>query len=54
MGSNCFRRLGSLPALGQLGTAAPRFFSGSGINNFDLALMKSQRLTESNRLEIRA
>ena len=43
----------SLPALGKLGTAAPRFFYGPGINNFDLALLKGLALTESKRLEFR-
>ena len=44
----------SLPALGQMGTAARRFFSGPGIENFDLALLKHLRLTESKSLEFRA
>jgi len=43
----------SLPALGQLGTAAPRFFSGPGIENFDMALLKNLRLTESKSLQFR-
>jgi hypothetical protein len=37
----------SLPALGQLGTASRRFFYGPGIDNFDLAILKDVRLTES-------
>jgi hypothetical protein len=44
----------SLPALGQLGTAARRFFYGPGIENFDMALLKTLHLTESKRLEFRA
>ena len=43
----------SLPALGQLGTAAPRYFYGPGINNFDLALLKNLRFSESKWLELR-
>ena len=43
----------TLPALGQLGTASRRFLYGPGINNFDLALIKSVRLTESKSLEFR-
>jgi hypothetical protein len=44
----------SLPALGQMGTAARRIFYGPGIANFDLALLKSVRLTESKSLQFRA
>jgi hypothetical protein len=43
----------SLPALGQLGTAARRFFYGPGIENFDAALHKNVRLSESRSLEFR-
>jgi hypothetical protein len=43
----------SLPPLGARGTSARRFFYGPGINNFDLALMKDVRLSESKRLEFR-
>jgi hypothetical protein len=43
----------SLPALGQIGTASARFFSGPGISNFDMALLKDLPLTEGNRLELR-
>lgn len=43
----------STSALGQPGTADRRFFFGPGINNFDLALLKNLRLTESKTLEIR-
>ncbi len=47
------RALFSLPALGQLGTASPRFFSGPGLNNFDLALLKDLPLSEGKRVEFR-
>jgi len=43
----------SLPPLGQMGTAARRFFSGPGMANFDIALQKSLRLTESKSLQFR-
>ena len=43
----------SLPALGQLGTAAPRFFYSPGINNFNLALLKNLFFTESKWLQFR-
>jgi len=43
----------SIPALGKPGTADRRFFYGPGINNFDLALLKDLRLSESKTLEIR-
>ena len=43
----------SLPALGQLGTAPRRFFYGPGIDNFDLAILKSLRLKESVTLQFR-
>ena len=39
--------------LGQLGTASQRFFHGPGINNWDLTLTKSLRLTESKSLQFR-
>jgi hypothetical protein len=39
--------------LGQLGDANRRFFHGPGINNFDMALLKNLKLTESKRLEFR-
>ncbi len=38
---------------GQLGTASQRFFHGPGLNNWDLALTKNLRLTESKSLQIR-
>jgi hypothetical protein len=40
-------------ALGQLGNASRRSFHGPGIENFDLQLSKSIRLTESKSLDIR-
>ena len=43
----------SLPELGTLGTAARRFFYGPGMANFDMALRKSLRLSESRSLEFR-
>ena len=43
----------SLPALGQMGTAARRFFFGPGIANSDLALLKRLDLTESKSLQFR-
>jgi hypothetical protein len=53
-GNQAFNRvLFSLPGLGQLGTASPRFFSGPGINNFDMALLKELPLSEARRLKLR-
>jgi hypothetical protein len=43
----------SLPALGQIGTAARRSFYGPGIANFDMALAKDVRFAESRTLQIR-
>jgi hypothetical protein len=43
----------SLPALGQMGTAARRFFYGPGMANFDAALRKDIRLSDSRALELR-
>jgi hypothetical protein len=43
----------SLPALGQMGTAARRLFYGPGIANSDLALLKSLHFTESKSLQFR-
>ena len=43
----------SLPALGQIGTASRRFFYGPGIDNFDLAILKSLRVKESLTLQFR-
>jgi len=41
-------------ALGQFGDADRRFFHGPGLNNFDMALVKDLRLTESKSMEFRA
>jgi hypothetical protein len=43
----------SLPALGQVGTADRRFFYGPGIENVDLALVKTVRLNESRAFQLR-
>jgi hypothetical protein len=40
-------------ALGTPGNAPRRFFSGPGMNNFDLALAKNLALTESKSLQLR-
>jgi hypothetical protein len=40
-------------ALGTPGTARRRFFYGPGLNNFDIALMKNVRVTESKSLQFR-
>jgi Carboxypeptidase regulatory-like domain len=40
-------------ALGTPGTAKRRFFYGPGMNNFDMALLKNVRLTESKSLQFR-
>jgi hypothetical protein len=44
----------SVENLGQFGDARRRFFGGPGLNNWDMALAKDVRLTESKSLEIRA
>jgi hypothetical protein len=43
----------SLQPLGQVGNTAPRYFFGPGIDNFDMALQKYVRVTESSRVEFR-
>jgi hypothetical protein len=43
----------SLPNLGQVGTAARRFFYGPGIANFDAALHRNFRISESRSAELR-
>ncbi|MGA3212733.1 MAG: TonB-dependent receptor, partial [Terriglobales bacterium] len=43
----------TLPPLGQFGNAPRRFFYGPGINNFDMALQKELRMTESKLLQFR-
>jgi len=40
-------------ALGTPGTAKRRFFYGPGLNNYDIALLKNLRLTESKSLQFR-
>ncbi len=40
-------------ALGMFGTSSRRFFYGPGINNYDMALRKLTRVTESSSLEFR-
>jgi len=44
----------SLQSLGEPGNARRRFFSGPGIDNYDLALLKEVPLTESKSLQFRA
>jgi hypothetical protein len=39
--------------LGQIGDARRRYFHGPGINNFDLALLKTTKLAESKELQFR-
>ncbi|MGA9529139.1 MAG: carboxypeptidase regulatory-like domain-containing protein [Terriglobales bacterium] len=43
----------SLPSLGEVGSAPRRFFSGPGINNFDVALEKDVQLAEARSMEFR-
>jgi hypothetical protein len=40
-------------ALGTTGTSARRFFYGPGMDNYDVALLKNVRLTESKSLQFR-
>ena len=40
-------------AMGTPGTAKRRFFYGPGINNYDMALLKNVRVTESKSLQFR-
>jgi len=39
--------------LGQLGNSRRRFFHGPGLNNFNMALLKSTKIMESKQLELR-
>jgi len=39
--------------LGQFGNSRRRFFHGPGLNNFDLALQKTTKITESKELQFR-
>jgi len=43
----------SKEALGQIGNSNRRFFHGPGLNNWDLALVKDTRITESKALHFR-
>jgi len=47
------RSLFTLQPLGEPGNAKRRFFYGPGINNYDLALLKTVPLTESKSLQFR-
>jgi hypothetical protein len=40
--------------LGQVGNVMRRYFSGPGIYNFDMALLKDTKITESTQLQFRA
>jgi hypothetical protein len=40
--------------VGQVGNAMRRYFSGPGIDNYDMALSKSTTITESTKLQFRA
>jgi hypothetical protein len=42
-----------LQPLGTVGNTAPRYFSGPGQENFDMAVEKNLRITESSHLEFR-
>ncbi len=54
-GSSYFNTaLFSPEALGTLGTARRRFFSGPGLNNWDMALLKDTLIKEGVNLEFRA
>ena len=41
-------------AIGQVGNAMRRSFSGPGIDNYDMALLKSTGITETTKLQFRA
>jgi hypothetical protein len=43
----------SVQPLGQLGNTAPRYFFGPGLDNFDAAIQKRLRITESSAVEFR-
>jgi hypothetical protein len=43
----------SLDALGRTGNSSSAFFHGPGIDNFDMALLKNFKITESKTLEFR-
>jgi hypothetical protein len=40
--------------IGQVGNAMRRSFSGPGIDNYDMALLKSTAITETTKLQFRA
>ena len=40
--------------VGQVGNAMRRYFSGPGLDNYDMALLKSTAITESTKLQFRA
>jgi hypothetical protein len=46
-------KLSSPNALGTFGNSSRRFFYGPGINNYDMALRKITRVTESTSMEFR-
>jgi hypothetical protein len=39
--------------LGQFGNSSRRFFHGPGLNNWNMALLKTTRITESKELQLR-
>ena len=43
----------SFENLGQLGNSRRRFFHGPGLNNFNMALLKDTKITESKELQLR-
>jgi len=44
----------ALETLGQVGDAMRRFFSGPGINNFDMAMLKNTQIGETKQVQFRA
>ena len=44
----------TLEPLGQFGNVPPEFFSGPGIDNYDVALLKDTRIKESTSRQFRA
>jgi hypothetical protein len=40
-------------AMGQFGNSRRRFFHGPGLNNFDMALLKTTKTSESTELQLR-
>jgi hypothetical protein len=43
----------SRETIGALGTCQTRFFHGPGVNNFDMALLRNMRITESKIIQFR-